>query len=371
MIPYILFTCSFFVSIFFRQFRSNILWIFTSTVFVLFLSFRNEPDEYFRYMQNSISTINEFFSLSFFSEPLYQSLCLLLKELFPPFFALKLLYIISYLLPLLAIYFHSFNCGASFRKRSLSLNITSLYYFSHSFLVLCYTGIRSSFALGFLLLALWFYRKSRYALFNISLLLTILTHVQFIPVCLVIYGIAYRDTLLYPLQIISRINIFRTYKYLSLAIFFAILLPLIFLFVVPIISSYLPSLLQSFGTYHINYLDSASYGYQLNIFDLRYLSNLLSPILLFLIIFYRNKYFDELPIFSLLPLIGVVISICFSSYAIFAYRISFTFYSLFLYLLPSSFLYIGKYRRLLIIMYSLSLLFYNVFIAERLNSFSY
>ena len=63
----------------------------------------------------------------------------------------------------------------------MALNLTTFYYLSHPFIVLCYIGIRSSFALGFFLLALYAFSKSKYFYGNMLILLSLTSHLQFAP----------------------------------------------------------------------------------------------------------------------------------------------------------------------------------------------
>ena len=144
-----------------------------------------------------------------------------------------------------------------------------------------------------------------------------------------------------------------------------------YVFFVPLISSSLSQLLLFLGTKHVGYLNTDSYGYELSLSNPAYLLNLVFPIFLTAVIFYRNNNLSSLPLFSTVPLIGVFMSLCFSSYALFAYRISFTFYSVFLFILLKYFASIRGLRSLLILSSSCVLLLYNLTISARLSDFSY
>ena len=134
MFIYIILSLLFLSFYFFRQLRYLPFWIFVSSLFILCLSFRSQPDEYFRYLQNSVSSSVELLSLSILSEPLYQGFCLLLKNIFSPFVTHKLLYIISYILPFFSFYILAKNASYSINCRIMALNLTTFYYLSHPLL---------------------------------------------------------------------------------------------------------------------------------------------------------------------------------------------------------------------------------------------
>lgn len=363
---WVIFLCSIFV----KSFKHFYIWFIASSIFIFFLSFRSEPDEYFRYMQNSVSSLYALFSLSILSEPFYQGLCLSLKYLFTPFISLKFLYIISYSLPFFSLYLLSRSSTLINSCKLSSLNLSTLFYTSHSFLVLCYIGIRSSFALGFLLLALWGFSNSKHRLSFIFLFCTATSHLQFLPVCIVIALISCKSTLS-RLKIAFTFKIPSKYKNLFFILSFLFLILFSYIFLLPLVSSSLSFLLESFNLRYDDYLSEEYYGYALNLADPLYLLNLLFPVSIYCFLFYRNKSFTSIPRYSLIPLMGVIISIIFSSFALFAYRISFTFYATLPFLLIHYFPFIGVYRRNLIILSSTILLMYNVFIAERLIDFSF
>jgi len=371
MITYLVLSGIFLCSTFVKGLKHYYIWLTALSIFICFLSLRSEPDEYFRYMQNSVSSLDALLSLSILSEPLYQGLCLALKYLFSPFVSLKILYIISYSLPFYSLYLLSRSLSLHTSCKILSLNLATFCYISHSFLVLSYIGIRSSFALGFLLLSLWAISNLMPRLSFFFLFCTVASHLQFLPVCIIIAIISCKSSLSLHLNFVPTLKMPQKYQNLILLFLFLLLIVFSYTFLLPLVSSSLSSLLQSLDLHYSNYLYSDSYGYALSLTDPQYLLNLFTPIAIYCILFYRNNSFASIPRFSFIPLIGVIVSIIFSSSALFAYRISFTFYAILPFLIIQYFSSMGYCRRYLIIILSSILLTYNLFIAERLIDLSF
>ena len=355
----------------FSKSSSNPFCLFSASfLFVCILSLRSAPDEYLRYMQAAPTSLHQLLSIPIYSDPLYQALCLIFNVLFSPTLSLKLLYIVSYSLPFFAFYLISRTYCASQRVQS-SFALTSFFYVTHPFIVLCYTGIRTSFALGLFLLALWAASTSQHITSIILLFCTLISHIQFLPVCTVVLLLSLTPpiTKFFKLQI--ALKSWRKYRSLILVLLLSLLVPVTYTLILPLVSSSLPLLLVQANTHHVGYLTSKSYGYALDISSIPFLLNITSPLALYLIIFCRNHSFKSIPQYSLLPFLGVLLALAFSSYALFSYRISFTFYSVFLFLVPRYFPSIGAWRRFLLVLLSLSFLIYNVLIAERFSSLSF
>ena len=95
------------------------------------------------------------------------------------------------------------------------------------------------------------------------ILLTLTSHLQFAPVCLVILFISYKNAAKAIFSQIPRIGVNSKYRNL---LFFAVFLSAIFaayVFFLPLISSSLSQLLLFLGTKHVGYL-TLIHGYELS-----------------------------------------------------------------------------------------------------------
>ncbi len=353
------------LSFFLKEKQKSKVFIFLLITFIILLSLRTNPDEYLRYLYNYSSSIEKVFNGFPFSESFYRFLGFLSYKTFNPRFSI---YFISYGLSFLCLNYSLKLYRLDFKYRIIPI----AFYLAHYFLSLSYIAIRPGLAnsVAFLSVSILINKKN-YKIASIFALLGFFIHLQIIPFLLIGFAAFY----------IKDIPIFKS-KY-----FLIFILPTLFFigfnmnsFVKNSISKFLSSSLTLDPKYLV-YLSDERYGYAIDIFKSNILFSFILQIFLIFIFIYFLKVKDTNFRFSLImSLFFPIIIGIFSNIALYAFRFASTFV---LFNLPLIGLIskemndslLSKKKStisfLLIMVIIGSLLFYNLFYIEKLNTFSF